>query len=234
MSITEHLLLHLKSKDLALNKVYLRSDEAGCYHNNFLVAAVQDVRQHVGVSVVSYDFSEPNFGKDICDRIICPLKTAFKTYVNEWNDICNAHDMRTALLSRPVRGTSAAVCEEDETRKTLKVNKIDGISKFHNFKYEEGGVRVWKAKGVGEGKTISADSLYVKHQGPTGLWVEERFFENEQTRDLKPLRSTKMKHSDTTPRMFECSEPNCHQSFSSFRELELHLDVGSHDIHPEQ
>ena len=65
MSITEHLLLHLKSKDPALNKVYLRSDEAGCYHNNFLVAAVQDVRQHVGVSVASYDFSEPNFGRHL-------------------------------------------------------------------------------------------------------------------------------------------------------------------------
>ena len=41
-----------------------------------------------------------------------------------------------------------------------------------------------------------------------------------------------MKHNDTTPRLFESSEPNCRQSFSSFHKLELHLGVGSHDICP--
>ena len=101
------------------------------------------------------------------------MRTAFKTYVNEGNDIRNAHDMRTALLP-------AAVCEVDETKKALEINNIDGISKFHNFKYE-GGVSVWKAYGVGEEKTISADSLYAKHQRPTVFRVQEGFFEIEQT-----------------------------------------------------
>ena len=40
-SITEHLLQHLKTKNPSLESVHLRSDEAGCYHSNFLIAAVR-------------------------------------------------------------------------------------------------------------------------------------------------------------------------------------------------
>ena len=35
-SIIEHLLTHLKAKHPLLESIYLRSDEAGCYHNNLL------------------------------------------------------------------------------------------------------------------------------------------------------------------------------------------------------
>ena len=37
-SVIEHLLTHLKTKQPLLERVYLRSDEAGCYHSNFLIA----------------------------------------------------------------------------------------------------------------------------------------------------------------------------------------------------
>ena len=46
-------------KQPGLKSVFLRSDEVGCYHNNFLIAAVTDIGQRVGVAVEAYDFSEP-------------------------------------------------------------------------------------------------------------------------------------------------------------------------------
>ena len=79
-SILENLLLTLKTENPSLDKAYIRSDEAGCYHNNFLMASYQSISQRTGVAVESYDFSEPQHEKDICDRIICPMKQSVRRY----------------------------------------------------------------------------------------------------------------------------------------------------------
>ena len=58
-SIIENTLQAVKKEHPQINRVSLRSDEAGCYHNNFLMAAVSDAGKHVGITVTQYDFSEP-------------------------------------------------------------------------------------------------------------------------------------------------------------------------------
>lgn len=62
---------------------------------------------------ISYDFSEPQFGKDVRNRIISPMKSAIRRYCNEGNDIMSATDMYEALRARQVKGTSAVVCKLD-------------------------------------------------------------------------------------------------------------------------
>ena len=54
-----------------LVEAYLCSDEANCYHNNYLIAVAREIGKRVGVAIVGYDCSEPQQGKDICGRIIC-------------------------------------------------------------------------------------------------------------------------------------------------------------------
>ncbi|CAH3129954.1 unnamed protein product, partial [Pocillopora meandrina] len=117
--------------------VYLRSDEAGCYHNNPLIAAARGIGKRVGLEVCRYDFSEPQYGKDVCNKILCLMKTCIRRFCNEAHDILSAGDMRRALSERPVKGTSACFCEVDEAKITLEVNKIDGFSKLHNVQFEE-------------------------------------------------------------------------------------------------
>lgn len=106
-SIIENLLNFLKKRNPEICKVYLRSDEAGCYHGNDLIAAVKDIGERVGITVESYDFSEPQSGKDMCDRILCPMKTAIRTYCSEGHDITTAMDMRDALQNHPVKGNNS-------------------------------------------------------------------------------------------------------------------------------
>ena len=101
-SILENLLLTLKMQNPSLSKAFIRSDEAGCYHNNLLIASIHGISQRTGVVIERYDFSEPQHGKDICDRIICPMKQAVRRYCDEGHDIQSAADMREALLERPV------------------------------------------------------------------------------------------------------------------------------------
>ena len=131
-SIIENLFRNIKKSNSKIKNVYLRSDEAGCYHNNYLIATVRDIGERTSLTVRAYDFSEPQHGKDICDRIFCPMKNSLKTYCNEGHDIVCAGHMREALKERPVRGSTAAVCQIDVNNKTLEMKNIDNFSAFHN------------------------------------------------------------------------------------------------------
>ena len=122
-SIIENLLKNIKAIRPGITSVIFHSDEAGCYHNNFLVASLIDIGKRVGIRVKGYDYYEPAYGKDVCDRILCPMKSAIRCYCNEGNDVDCAAQMRKALCERPVRGTTAAVCHINEERKTLDVKK---------------------------------------------------------------------------------------------------------------
>ena len=117
-SIIECTLREIKTEKPDITWVYLRSDEADCYHNNSLIAAA-GIGKRVGLEVCWYDFSESQYGKDICDRILSPMKTYIRRFYNEGHDILSVGDMRRALSERPMKGTSAYVCEVDEATITL-------------------------------------------------------------------------------------------------------------------
>ncbi|KAK3754682.1 hypothetical protein QZH41_015381, partial [Actinostola sp. cb2023] len=206
--------------------IYIRSDEAGCYHNNNLIAALRDVSKRTRVTIGRLDHSEPQHGKDICDRILCPMKAAIRNFSNEGHDIVNARDMHTALDERPVKGTTAAVCSVNEAGKTIEFKKIEGFSKYHNFSFEKDGVRVWRCYGIGTGKLVPYKRLILKPQGPTGMIVEEPFFDMRQSRVFN-LGNPKADHDKRQP-LFSCTQPGCTESFVKFSDLELHLDVGEH------
>ena len=74
-SILEDLLDYLKSTRPLISQVYLRSDEAGC-----LIAALPSMAERTGIIVNRLDHSEPQHGKNICDRILCPMKAAIRTF----------------------------------------------------------------------------------------------------------------------------------------------------------
>ena len=132
--------------------------------------------------------------------------------------------MCTALSERPVRGTTACVCLVNETQKTLEVNKVDGFSRYHNFKFESNGFRVWRAYGVGKGKVIPYQDIIVKPQGPTDLVVDVDFFSVKEAQFHKATSSDDEQSSS----LFIYSEPGCQMVFKKFSELESHLDVGEH------
>ena len=117
-SILEDLLKQLIVKNPLLQKVHLRSNETGCYHNRSLVTAVRDFAKGVGVEVHSYHYSEPKSGKDICYRILCSMKSSIPAYCNEGHDVLTAVDIRDALTQRPVKGTTATVSIVDESKST--------------------------------------------------------------------------------------------------------------------
>ena len=67
--LKKNLFQNIKVNFPNVKQAFLRSDEAGCYPYNHLMAAVKDIGDRVGITVARYDFSEPQQGKDVCDRV---------------------------------------------------------------------------------------------------------------------------------------------------------------------
>ena len=203
-SVAEHTLQEIKRQKPHVSKIYLRLDEAGCYHNNFLIAAVKDFGQRMGIDVCRYDYSEPQYGKDVCDRILCPMKSCIRRFCDEGHDIFTAADMKRALSERPVIGTTACVCAVDETRKTLEVKKMVGFKRLHNFQFEEKGIRVWRSHGKGPGEEFPFDQLVSQSQESTALLVISGFFYFKDTR------------------VYRCQKP-LSESSDDYRDNQLHV-----------
>lgn len=225
-SILENLLVTLKAHNPSVNSVHLKSDEAGCYHNNLLIASIHDVSKRVGIAVETYYFSEPQHGKDICDRIICPMKLSVRKYCDEGHDIQSVKDMRGALLERPVKGVTVAVGEVIEGHKTTDVTKIPHFSMYHNFEFLQEGIRVQKAYSVGPGEIVNYDNIIRIPQGPTSLEIKDGqdFSKIDVTRGLKNKQPTQTNTSE----LFPCPQEGCSQSFKRFDALQHHLDCGQH------
>ncbi|CAB4013654.1 Hypothetical predicted protein [Paramuricea clavata] len=163
-----------------------------------------------GIKIERYDFSEPQHGKDLCDRIICPMKNSIRVYCNEGHDIT----------------TTAAVCVLDKSKCTLEVNKLLNFSNYHNFSYEHIGLRAWKALNIGTGKFFAYDDIFNNDQDPTDLITEESFFPINQLRTFTPKSSKSEEHEENN--LYECTEENFSFSFKTLDELEMHVAVDRH------
>ena len=74
-SIIEHLLKTIKKESPEIENVFLRSDNIGCYHIGSLLLSLPFIGQRTGMTILRYDFSEPQSGKDIYDRETIPMTT---------------------------------------------------------------------------------------------------------------------------------------------------------------
>ena len=105
-------------------------------------------------------FSEPQAVKDICDRRVSVLKSHMRRFLNEGNDIRTASDMKTATESYGgVKGCYAAVYQVQPSAQTMTKHTMIGVQVSYNFSYENRGLRMWRAYGIGPGKFYSADQL---------------------------------------------------------------------------
>ena len=113
-SIFEHLFQTLRVEYPQIKKTFLRSDNAACFHNGSLLLCLAEIGKRTGFELIRYDFSEPQAGKDICDRKTAPMKAHIRRFVNENNDVVTAEDMKKAIESHSgLRGCRVAAVEVD-------------------------------------------------------------------------------------------------------------------------
>ena len=232
-SIIEHTLRVIKMEDPHITKVYLRSDNAGCYHNTELLLSLQALVARHGMVFVRYDFSDPQSGKDVCDRRIASMKTHIRRWVNECHDVTTAEEMKVALESHGgVRGCRFAVVEIDKTKMNAEVSKIPGISFLNNFHFYEDGVRSWKAYQIGKGHFYPYASVTTRPQEDTGLKTVVPFSSQPGCLGAIAVRSSAESHKPDG--LFSCPEQGCVKMFPTFDNLQQHLDAERHVFMEEQ
>lgn len=222
-SIIENLLAKIKREYPQVDSAFFRSDNAGCYHSGALLLSLHEIGKHTGIAPLRYDFSDPQSGKDICDRKTAPMKSHIRRWVNEKHDVLTALDMKTALESHGgLKGCGTAVVKIDPVAENASPpNKIPGISLLNNFAFTKNGICVWHAYNVGLGKVLLYKDLNVQTQQDTNLAVIHDFSSKHQTGSIS---SSQVQRTE----IFSCNEITCILTFKSLEEAEAHMDTGKH------
>ena len=110
-----------------------------------------------GIKVVGVDFSDPQGGEGAADRMAATVKSHIRKFVNEGNDVTNAHQMKAALLSHGgIEGVRVVAVERlEEHSLSTEQCKIPGISKLNNFSFSNGKLVARRAYGMGCGEEIT-------------------------------------------------------------------------------
>ena len=232
LSIIENLMSLIIQSNLGITKAYRRSDEAGCYHNSSLIASLRDIGDRQGIKIVRCHHSEPQYGKDFCDRNFVSDESRIRHYCHEGHNIITTHDMQIALDKRPVQGTTAAVFCVNEEKKNMKMKKIANSSSQHKSEFTSDDLWVWKTYNIGAGKLISWESIRLCPQEATSLMEETPFFPTP-TREMNRT-TNQQKKDDEDEDSVECPNPQCMEEFHSLTELEAYLNVTGHHSPAEQ
>lgn len=144
----------------SLEEIYLKSDNAACYHCVNLLAFIRLNNSSFPIKVREYNFSEAQSGKDLCDSKTGSCRRHIFRYANEGHDVLNTADMKTALESYGgVKGTDASVIAIDQVAEPKVKAKIPGISVLNNFTFTERCIVARKAYKVGSGKLIETSTI---------------------------------------------------------------------------
>ena len=82
-SVLESLASEIVNMEPGVKELFLRSDNAGCYHNTALLSSATVIIASQGLVFKDFSFSKANSGKDVCDRKIAPLKVLVVRYIDE-------------------------------------------------------------------------------------------------------------------------------------------------------
>uniref|UniRef100_A0A7E4V3E4 C2H2-type domain-containing protein n=1 Tax=Panagrellus redivivus TaxID=6233 RepID=A0A7E4V3E4_PANRE len=224
-----------------INKVILRSDNAGCYHSRSLLLSLAKISEATGVRIVRYAFSEPQAGKSSCDRKAAVVKNRVRDYINTNHIVRSTTQFFDSLLDpRPLTFTTVSLSRvKTEFPSASDKKTIPGISSFFDFVPEDGGIRAFKFYGIGNGKLFKYD---VYHP-PAHL----AFLEHLQTNNSLHLndecshkywRSSKTTLQQSSPLIggqkdvFYCPVETCDATFDTNGELEAHMLADVHNDRP--
>ncbi|KAK3745995.1 hypothetical protein QZH41_005779 [Actinostola sp. cb2023] len=163
LAILNDVFRQLKCVMPQLQSVYLRQDNAGCYHCSLTMVTVRQVAKLNGLHLSRMDFSDPQGEKGSCDRKAGAIKRHMLVHLNSGHDIQTAAQMQDAIESfGGVPSVKVSVCTASATAK--RPIKWEGVSFLNNIQYSEEGLKVWRAYNIGQGKDISSTKFPEQEQ----------------------------------------------------------------------
>ena len=252
VAIFDDVLQQLKSVLPDLSTVYMKQDNAGCYHSAFGMIAIYQIAKNHGVKLARLDFSEPQCGKGACDRKAATIKSHINRYLHSGHDVETPDQMKYAIESSGgVPGVRVAVCNPLVTG-DVDPCKLDGISFLNNIEYSNESMTSWKAYEIGKGKVMKWNDL----NQPTTLphlekkkdeYPEVSFIsvkprkasskgsiqeaDEESSDDESPVTQRSKCGINKKPvddKLFFCPEEGCIKSYQQYSSFENHLTCGRH------
>jgi hypothetical protein len=209
---------------LGKKKIYLRSDNAGCYHNQVLICVVDLLATKYEHSLKRYDFCEPQTGKDVCDRIISPIKRAILEYVDNGGDVTNAVQMKQAIDSADgLNGLIVLVCEMNDSLSFQKAFSIKNITKYFSFEYENENINLYNYYDIGEGEKKTIESFASCFKSIKELIITSELTIIDKSDDAEGSLIIN-KNKDT---ILKCEIEGC--SYVSFSESKLEQHIINHE-----
>ena len=147
VAILNDILCHIKVTDPHIKNVFIRSDNAGCYHSANTLVSAKHASERTGISIRRIDFCDPQGGKGPCDRYAAVIKSNVRRYWNENHNVTTASEFVEACHShKGVKGVHAFDCriENNKLKKSTKCT-IKQITNYYNFEYRSKGLLVHRS-----------------------------------------------------------------------------------------
>ncbi|CAC5370794.1 unnamed protein product [Mytilus coruscus] len=216
-----------------VTEIFLKSDNAGCYHCVPLISYIHNINVNGGFSdkIVQYNFSEAQSGKDICDVKTSHCKMHILRYSGEGHDVLSAEGMSTALNSNGgVKGVFNAVVAIDQNHQTKTKTKIPNISAMNNFEFYSEGVK---------GVIIPFSNFVADHHGRivharNNIDVEHENVGNENDtknvgiENVTETVENEMGENGSNDGLFACQDQSCTKVYTKPHFLEAHIVIGNH------
>ncbi|VDI38005.1 Hypothetical predicted protein [Mytilus galloprovincialis] len=228
-SVLEHTLRTIKIQLPRINTVYLRSDNAGCYHCGSLWLAIPKITETTGITIARYDYSEPQNGKSYCDAKIAHMRGKIRRSAASGSDVLTASDMKMAIDKHGgVTSCQAAYVAVDPNSLVKKITcPIKAITKISNVRFNnDDTITAWKAFEIGNGKKISINSTL--NDVELNVDVHANFTIPTQP-DGIIKKPTMPKQTDSESFNISCPEIGCILYFESYSDMNNHCLLGNHE-----
>ena len=93
------------------------------------------ISSSTGIEIKRIDFSDPQGGKGAADRLAVTCKNDVRTFINEGNDVTNAEQLKSALLSHGgIEGVRVAVMQSVEEEAVVDDNRHYWYQQIKQFR----------------------------------------------------------------------------------------------------
>jgi hypothetical protein len=209
------------SKNFENTQINIRSDNAGCYHSQDVICLLTLFANKYNVKLNSYHFSEPQLGKDICDRKISVLKKVLLQFINDGNDVINIKDMFKALTSsRVLKDTVVFACKVNSSLDLKNKISFQGISKYHSFLYLDETIKFFRYYNIGKGVEINLKDLINTDYQAVITLVNNASLEIIQDSSSDFITHKLTLKGKISTEFFMCEE--CEHKFLSQNDLDFH------------
>lgn len=120
-----------------LSKVYIRSDNAGCFHGCNSIFGINSLKIFQDLSVKREKFADPKDCKSISDCRAAHIKLAVRKYVSEGH-VKSALDFMHANRATKMTNISAVVGHSPQCPRDQNVKNIMSINRQYEYDIGEG------------------------------------------------------------------------------------------------